>query len=115
GAVAGGGYISFNPDKKRYAGVLEVAILDVVTVKVIAVLDTVLPDGSPGYSLLFIITFDLQPIQLGFGFTLNGVGGLGGVNRTMVISALQAGLRAHSLDHVLFPPDPVENAPQIIS
>jgi hypothetical protein len=71
--------------------VLELSIADVVTVKVIGVLDTILPDGSPGYSLLFIITFDLPPIQLGFGFTLNGVGGLGGVNRTMVISALQAG------------------------
>lgn len=115
GVVAGGGYISFDPDKKRYAGVLEVAIVDVVTVKVIAVLDTVLPDGTSGYSLLFIITFDLPPIQLGFGFTLNGVGGLGGINRTMVLDALRAGLRAHSLDHVLFPPDPIENAPAIIS
>jgi hypothetical protein len=115
GVVSGGGYILFDPDNKRYAGVLEVSIVDIVTVKVIGVLDTILPDGTPGYSLLFIITFDLPPIQLSFGFTLNGVGGLGGVNRTMVISALQAGLRAHSLDHVLFPPDPVENAPQIIS
>jgi hypothetical protein len=115
GVVSGGGYILFDSDNKRYAGVLEVSIADIVTVKVIGVLDTILPDGSSGYSLLFIITFDLPPIQLGFGFTLNGVGGLGGVNRTMVLSALQAGLRAHSLDHVLFPPDPVKNAPQIIS
>src|SRR5271165_1377054 len=115
GAVSGGGYIFFDPDKQRYAGVLEVSIVDIVTVKVIGVLDTVMPDGSLGFSLLFVITFDLPPIQLSFGFTLNGVGGLGGVNRTMVVSALQAGLRAHSLDHVLFPPDPIENAPQIIS
>ena len=78
-------------------------------------LDTKLPDGSDGFSFLLIITFEFPPIQLGFGFTLNGVGGLGGINRTMVIDALQAGLRAHTLDDILFPPDPVANAPQIIS
>ena len=62
-----------------------------------------------------IITFDFPPIQLGFGFTLNGVGGLGGVNRTMNTDALHAGFRAHTLNSVLFPPDPIANAPQIIS
>ena len=56
----------------------------------IGVLDTIMPDGSSGFSFLLIITFTLPPIQLGFGFTLNGVGGLGGVNRTMNTDALQA-------------------------
>jgi hypothetical protein len=115
GLVTGGGFISFDPSKGQYAGVLDVSIVDVVTVKVIGVLDTILPDGSPGFSLLLVITFDLPPIQLGFGFTLNGVGGLGGVNRTMNQDALRAGLRAHTLDSVLFPPNPIQNAPQIIS
>ncbi len=104
GLAAGGGFISFDPVQGRYAGVLDVTIADIVAVKVIAVLDTKLPDGSDG-----------PPIQLGLGFTLNGVGGLGGVNRTMVIDALQAGLRAHTLDNILFPPDPVANATKIIS
>jgi len=115
GLVSGGGYIAFDPDKGQYAGVLDVSLADVVQVKVIAVLDTKMPDGSSGYSFLFIITFDLPPIQLSFGFTLNGVGGLGGVNRTMVQSALQSGLRSHQLNSVLFPPDPINNAPQIVS
>ena len=94
GMVEGGGFISYDPVKGRYAGVLDVTLIDTVAVKVIAVIDTKLPDGSPGYSFLLIITFDLPPIQLSFGFTLNGVGGLGGVNRTMVQDALRAGLRA---------------------
>jgi hypothetical protein len=115
GVVAGGGYILFNPDKGQYAGVLDVSLAEVVQVKVIGVLDTILPDGSPGFAFLLIITFDFPPIQLGFGFTLNGVGGLGGVNRTMNTDALHAGFRAHTLDTVLFPPDPIANAPQIIS
>jgi hypothetical protein len=115
GAVAGGGYIKFDPDKGQYAGVLDVTLADVVQVKVIGVLDTHLPDGSHGFSFLLIITFDLPPIQLGFGFTLNGVGGLGGVNRTFNTDALHAGFRAHTLNSILFPPDPIANAPQIIS
>ncbi len=115
GLVAGGGFISFDPTQGRYAGVLDVTIADTIAVKVIAVLDTKLPDGSTGFAFLLIITFDLPPIELGFGFTLNGVGGLGGVNRTMNTDALQAGLRAHTLNNILFPADPVDNAPQIIS
>ena len=115
GVAAGGGYISFDPDKGQYAGVLDVSILDTIQVKIIGVIDTIMPDGSIGFSFLLIITFDFPPIQLGFGFTLNGVGGLGGVNRTMSIDALHAGFRAHTLDSILFPPDPVANAPQIIS
>jgi hypothetical protein len=115
GLVAGGGYITFDPAHGRYAGILAVTLADTIAVQVIAVLDTKLPDGSDGYSLLFVITFELPPIQLGFGFTLTGVGGLGGVDRTMVQDALRAGLRAHALNAILFPPDPIDNAPQIIS
>lgn len=115
GPVAGGGYISFDPSQGQYAGVLSVSLADIVQVSVIGVIDTIMPDGSPGFSFLLIITFDLPPIQLGFGFTLNGVGGLGGVNRTIDTTALQAGFVAHSLDSILFPPDPVANAPEIIS
>jgi hypothetical protein len=115
GLAAGGGFISLDPVLGRYSGVLDVTIVDVIAVKVIAVLDTKMPDGSDGFSFLMIITFEFPPIQLGLGFTLNGVGGLGGINRTMVIDALQAGLRAHTLDDILFPPDPVANAPKIVS
>jgi len=114
GVVAGGGYVLFDRAKGRYAGVLELILAEVIQVKAIGVLDTSLPDGSRGFSFLFIITFDLPPIQLGFGFTLNGAGGLGAVHRTLDTAALHAGFRAHTLDAVLFPPDPIANAPQIV-
>lgn len=114
GAVTGGGYISFDPVKGEYSGALELSLLG-LAVKAVGVLDTRLPDGTPGFSFLIILTFDLPPVQLGFGFTLNGLGGLCGINRTMVTEALQAAVRAHHLDSILFPPDPVKDAPQIIS
>jgi hypothetical protein len=114
GVITGGGYISFDPVKGEYAGVLELSLLG-ISIKAIGVLDTKLPDGSSGFSFLIILTFDLPPIQLGFGFTLNGLGGLAGINRTMVLDALRDAMRAHHLDSILFPPDPVRDAPQIIS
>ena len=115
GVVAGGGYIFFDNDKKQYAGVFALSIADVVQVNIIGLLDTIMPDGSTGFSFLLIITFTFPPIQLGFGFTLDTVGGIGGVNRTMCLEALHAGFMAHTLSDVLSPVDPIANAPQIIS
>ena len=66
--------------------------------------------------MLIIITAEgFTPINLGFGFTLNGVGGLLAVNRTVAVEPLRQGLKQRTLDAVLFPKDPVRNAPQIIS
>ncbi len=115
GLIAGGGYINFDPDKGQYSGNLQLSLADTIQVSAIAILDTVMPDGSKGFAFLFVITFNFPPIQLGFGFTLNGVGGLGGVNRTMSTDALQAAFRAHTLGAIMFPPDPINNAPAIIS
>lgn len=114
GPVSGGGFISFDPDNGRYAGVLQLSIY-AVTVTAIGLLDTRLPSGASGFSFLIVISVEFTPIQLGFGFTLNGVGGLAGINRTFVVEALQAGVRAGNIDHILFPRDVVRNAPQIIS
>lgn len=115
GVVTGGGYISFDNVKKEYAGVFQLSLVDVVQVNIIGLLDTIMPDGSTGFSFLLIITFGFPPIQLGFGFTLDTVGGIGGVNRTMSTDALHAGFMAHTLGEVIAPVDPIANAPQIIS
>ena len=115
GVVKGGGYLFFDFDNAEYAGVLELTIQEVISVKAIGLLTTRMPDGSNGFSLLLIITAEFTPIQLGFGFTLNGVGGLIGVNRTMVLQALRDGVQTGSIDNIMFPTDPVANAPQIIS
>jgi hypothetical protein len=114
GPISGGGYIFFDPPNGRYAGVLSLSLYS-IQVTAIGLLDTKLPNGESGYSFLIIISVEFTPIQLGFGFTLNGVGGLCGINRDFVTDALQAGLRAHSLDHIMFPKDPIANAPAIIS
>ena len=114
GPITGGGFIEFDQPNGRYAGVLALSLYS-IQVKAIGLLDTKMPGGESGYSFLIIISVEFTPIQLGFGFTLNGVGGLCGINRDFITAAIQAGLRQHSLDHILFPKDPVANAPAIIS
>jgi hypothetical protein len=113
--VVGGGYLFFDRENEQYAGILQLEIKKRIALKAIGLLTTRMPDGSKGFSLLIIITAEFPPIQLSYGFTLNGVGGLIGINRTMMLDALRTGIKAHALDSILFPKDPVARAPQIIS
>jgi hypothetical protein len=116
GAVfKGGGFLYFNPEKGEYGGVLELEFKSMFTLKAIGILNTKMPDGTEGFSLIIIITAEFTPIQLGFGFTLLGVGGLLGLNRTMNVQKLAAGVKDGSLNYILFPTDPVANAPTIIA
>jgi Family of unknown function (DUF6603) len=116
GPVKGGGYLFFDSDREEYAGVLELAIADIVTVKAIGLITTRMPDGSKGFSLLIIITAEFGTgIQLGFGFTLVGLGGLLGLNRTMNLQLLVEGVRTGAVNSIMFPQNPVANAPRIIS
>ena len=114
--IKGGGYLYFDFDKEEYAGVLELSIAEIVTVKAIGLITTRMPDGSKGFSLLIIITAEFPGgFQLGFGFTLLGVGGLLGLNRQMLVEPIGAGIRTGAINSIVFPPDPVANAPRIIS
>jgi hypothetical protein len=109
GVIKGGGYLSV--DANGYAGILELKFL-AVDVKAIAILNT---HSEVGFSLLLLIFGQFPAIQLSFGFTLTGVGGLIGVQHTASPPALSQALSAGQLDAVLFPDNPVAHAPQIIT
>ncbi|MDQ5821865.1 MAG: hypothetical protein M3540_10525 [Actinomycetota bacterium] len=116
GVAKGGGYIFFDSEKQQYAGVLQLELAKKIALKAIGLLTTRMPDGSPGFSLLVLITAEgFAPIPLGFGFTLTGIGGLLGVNRTMNTDVLRAGIKTGGIDSILFPKDPVRNAPAVVS
>jgi hypothetical protein len=115
GVLKGGGFLYFDPDKGEYFGALELSFKDMFTLKAVGIINTKMPDGSPGFSLLIIITAEFPPIQLGFGFTLNGVGGLLGLNRTARIDVLRQGIKTNVLNSILFPTDVVANMSRIIS
>src|SRR6185295_15076275 len=115
GGFKGGGFLDFEPEEARYSGMLELEFQDQFTLKAFGLLNTRLPNGQRGFSLLIIISSEFTPIQLGLGFKLIGVGGLLGLNRTINIEPLRAGLRANTLNSILFPTDVVANADRIIS
>jgi hypothetical protein len=115
GPVSGGGYLLADYDKGEYAGILHLAIAETIEITAIGLLQTKMPDGSEGFSLVVLISAEFPPIQLGYGFTLNGVGGLVGINRSLNVPALQDGLRRGAVGSLLFPTDPIPRARQIIA
>ena len=114
GPITGGGFLSIDEPNGRYAGILQLEA-STIAVTAVAILDTKLPDGSTGFSFVVLVSVELPSIQLGFGFTLTGVGGMAGINRTAATEVLRQAIRAGGLNSVMFPRDPIRNAPQIIA
>ncbi len=115
GVIKGGGFLYLDFDKGEYFGSLELEFQSLFSLKAVGIINTKMPDGSQGFSLLIIITAEFTPIQLGFGFTLNGVGGLLGLNRTTKVDVLREGIKTNAIKSILFPEDVVANINRIVS
>ncbi len=107
--VTGGGFVEYFEDTGRYLGGLT---LDVISVGIDAfvIVDTRLPGDPSGWAFYASLTATFPGIPIGFGFTLEGVGGLLALNRSLDAEALAAGLRTGAVDALLFPDDPVNNS-----
>ena len=116
GIVVGGGFLSIDVERGQYSGALQLIFADFLALNAVGLIQTKMPDGSKGFSLLIIITAEFgSGIQLGFGFTLLGVGGLLGLNRGMLFQPIMDGVRTNAISSVMFPQDVIANAPRIIS
>ncbi|MEJ1240284.1 DUF6603 domain-containing protein [Chryseolinea sp. T2] len=117
-AVTGGGFLSFDPANHQYYGAGELKIkLEKyeLTLKVFAIILTQLPDGSKGFSFLILATLEFSPpIDTPLGFKVKGIGVLVAINRSMNLEAFQTAIRDDRIDSVLFPDNPVGNAPAIV-
>lgn len=115
-AISGGGFLFFDRDRGEYAGVLNLAIGGVFDLKIIGLISTDVPGRPDEFSMIAIGSIESDSgIGLPLGFTLNGAGILVGLNRSMVVNALRSGVRTGTIDNLLFPDDPVVNAPKIIN
>jgi hypothetical protein len=115
GGFKGGGFLMFDSEKGEYAGALELDFNGLFSVKAIGVINTKMPDGAKGFSLLIVISSEFTPIQLSFGFTLNGVGGIFGLNRGINLNALAEGIRTNAVKSILFPENVIANISRILS
>ena len=110
GVLSGGGFLSIDIDKGQYAGVLSLQLLG-IAVTAIAIITT-----KPGFSLFAMISVSFRPVGLdiGFGFTINAVGGLLGLHRSADLKALAQAVKDNAIASIMFPADPVANAPRIL-
>ncbi|WP_027155703.1 DUF6603 domain-containing protein [Mesorhizobium sp. WSM2561] len=113
GIIKGGGYLRFDPDAGEYFGALELSFQGIIDIKAFGIINTKFPDGHSGFAFLILITAEFAPIQLSFGFTLLGVGGLLSLNRTLDTPALMVGVRTGAVNSILFPQDIVSNINRI--
>jgi hypothetical protein len=115
GPVQGGGSIGFDQPTGRYSGTFAVRFGE-VEVRALALLDTRMPTGERGFSLLVMLFARFSPgFELGFGITLTGVGGLIGINRRIDVDELKQRFAAGTAVRILNPEDPVRDAPALIA
>lgn len=108
GIVRGGGFLGERAG--GYGGALQLR-LGPIEVKAVGLLTL-----RPGFALVVVMSVEfMPPIDLSFGFTLNAVGGILGIEHRMDTDALRAGIADGAIDHLLFPEDPVAAAPTILT
>lgn len=131
GVVDGGGHLSIDEPRGMYSGAFQFGMAGGLApgaggfrLQAVAVLNTKTPDGKPfterdgseSYSLLVSGSFQWRPgLVLPAGITLTGLGVILGLNRRANLEELRNATRSKSLDAVLFPADPVGNAPAVIA
>jgi hypothetical protein len=113
GVVKGGGYLFIDSERGEYAGALELKFLT-FSIKAIGLLSTKRPDGSEGWSLLLFV-FGQFSVHIVFGIFWTGLGGMLGLHHRSDVDALTAGMKTGALDDILFPANPVADAPRIIN
>jgi hypothetical protein len=110
GPVAGGGALFRHDHEYRGALALE---FETMGFSAFAILTTRLPGGRDGFSFVASV-FGEFDIPLGYGFFLTGLGGVIGINRAADSAALREVVAGGTLDDLLFPADPIAQAPRIL-
>ncbi len=110
--IKGGGFLRIDGDE--IAGALELALKlgpIELTVRAVGVLGHI--DGK--VSFVVVMSVEFQPaIEIFLGLTLNAVGGVFGLNRSMDTDGLTALVRSGRMSDLMFPDDLAARAPEII-
>lgn len=113
--VTGGGFLFFDPPHRTYGGVLE-ASLTLCSTQIQIKAAGLLRETDSGWSFALIISAQFTPaIELFLGLSLTGVGGIVGHNLGIDLDKLRTGLHDGAVGRLLFPDNPVANAPAILA
>ncbi|MFG3684877.1 DUF6603 domain-containing protein [Micromonospora sp. NPDC047740] len=132
GIVSGGGYLFVDEARGMYAGVLQLGMTSTTPLapmkgfrlQATAILNTRNPDGTRlteadgghTFSLLLAGTYEWFPgLMLFWGISITGLGLVVGWNRRTNPEEVRNAARTGTLDALLFPQDPVGNAPAVIA
>lgn len=115
GPVKGGGFFYFDPAHRTYAGVIEASLAlcgKGIQIKAAGLLR----ETDDGWDFVLLLSAQFDPaIEIFLGLTLNGVGGVLGINVAVSVDKLKTALHDGGLGRLLFPDDPIANAPAIIA
>ena len=115
--VSGGGFLFRDAAEGVYAGVLQLSLHEMMTLTAFGLIATRMPDGRAGYSLIIFITAEDFPADAaGAGVHAAGCGRDGGgapdVRRGRAARGVE---ERHAGRRLLFPRNPVANAPALIA
>jgi hypothetical protein len=112
--VTGGGFLFFDPAHRTYGGVLEAGIglcgkgIDIKAAGL-------LRETDDGFDFVLIMSAQMDPAPQILGLQISGIGGMVGINVAVDVDKLRAGVHDGAISRLLFPDDPVANAPAIIA
>jgi hypothetical protein len=109
--VSGRGALLLDPASGRYAGAIDVTIFELAAAA-FGLLEPSTPGG--GFSLVAAIGVRFPRIQLGLGFTLDGIGGFVGINRRVDVDRVRGALRSGGVAALFATDDPAERVPQLL-
>ena len=110
--VKGGGFLK--TENGNYYGIVELSVQNRIAITAIGILITRTDYGDKTFSFKILGFAEFPSIQIGFGFSISGLGIAVAISCRMSEEKLREAVYGGSLRALLFPPDPVANAPQII-
>lgn len=113
--VEGGGQLNIIDNGRRYEGFISINIKKKIIINGLTIIEFEDATGAPQFNFFVLLGVQFKPgIELGMGFTLNGVGGLFAFNREIEPDKFRVAITKPGFDNLFFPEDVTENTSQII-
>ncbi len=113
--ASGGGFLLLDHDKGEFAGAFDITI-GTFSMNAIVILTTKAPGGGSSYALFLMANFRFPGgLEIFLRLTLNAIGFILAFHHGFDRQALERALPSGAMDDVLFPDDPVGDAPRIIN